>query len=351
MVRQQAPRLPEMGLRVFHEAQDMDLVSRETTQLPSNLFPVAERLAQLQQNASFTFPEEKALIRSFLLLQSKGIPPERVLPELGLHRSLTQLTALLKETLAAVLAEPSFQMSGGPSSSLMELLKPLAEFALLEHDESGRGEVLRRFFENSGLFLENKLLKGGRNPSLLSDSMRSDLKAALLKLADGLQRADLPPETHARLEGQVARLLNMIEALQVRNLADGLGYHFIIPLAKEGMPQNAVVTFHRRKGRRKVDKDNTGLRIRVALSALGEVDARVQIRNNVVWLAFFLEHGRFISLLSEGWEELKSRLTAIGYLIGRFQAAQKSEATDAADRENPFSEEAKGRGAGLDLTA
>ena len=122
------------------------------------------------------------------------------------------------------------------------------------------------------------------------------------------------------MEGEAGRLLTALEALQVQSLTDPAQHHIVVPFVFAGEPRSAVITVSRRGKSKKVDKRNASLRIRTCLSVLGEVEVRVQIRNNVLWILFLLENGRHLQLFDKHWDELSEALVKLGYAVGRLKA-------------------------------
>lgn len=348
------PVEPAVAARVMEAAVDMGLLPSMPRDLPEDLYPVAEKIQAFLKEEPLLPEEQRSLVRSLLLLHSKKIGFDVIKPEFALYRNVQTLASSLKEIVHAILTDKAL---AGPQAlkevlkEVMETLKPLAEVALLDHAETKRGDVIRRAFENSGLFLENKLLKAHADKVPANALLRNDLKAALLKLMDFLASDTLAPETRQQVEAEAGKVLSMIEALQVKSLSDQQVHNVIIPFVCAGEQRSAVITVARRGKSRKVDKRNTGLRIRVCPGALGEVEVRVQIRNNVLWILFLLEKGKYVRMFSENWTELSDALISLGYSIGRMQADLLTAANRDTDNGLNLLFTDKAVKGGLDVTA
>lgn len=295
---------------------------------------IADRVNVLTEKYDLQEPEQTSLIKSLLLLHSRGMQESGIRPEMAIFRNLQELgqglDSILRE-LVTLNREPDAKEW---VKSLMQIVQPLMEKPLLEQDSSVRTQVLKRIFENNGQFFENKLFRlleqaeNGPSPSpeklknAIKSFLHGDLKSVLQELCVFLENSkEIPLPVKDRLQQETTRLTQMVEAVQVKSLAQEDYHHCIIPFVDGGEEKSAYISIKRKGRRKKVDGKNTALTVRVAPSVLGEVEGRVEIKQGTFWVNFLVERESLVALFKENQGDFWGGILKSGYIKGGFNAS------------------------------
>jgi len=349
-------------------AREMNMLSGKQAAMPASALPaplqaIAVQVQSVTDKYRLTPEESTSLIRSLLMLHSKGVAPDAVTPELSLFQNVRTFGAGVDEILRQALSAEKSGGKKGWADELLKILQPLMEKPLLDNDAASRVAALKRIFENNGQFFENKLFKLLEESALpqgktheetkaaLKAALQNDLKSVLQQVLSFMEKSDPPAPLRERIQQEAVRLGHIIDAVQVKNLAEDNYHHLFIPLVNAGEERSALVTIQRRGKKKKVDGKNTSLTVRVSPSVLGDVEGRVEIKNGTVWVHFFLESDPFVTLFLENQAELWDGIKKTGYSRGSFKASLFPRILSAGAVTDKGKKGKKGPGAGLDVKA
>lgn len=236
---------------------------------------------------------------------SGDFPVEKLMQWMGdLQKTPIQAwPAEIREEISLLLA---FFRSGGPGS---------AHFS-----PSHLKEVLLQ----SGLFLENKLLRLLQGWSLDAGNIRKmDLKSLLFLLrakAETLLAQETPGiegKSVSDLKQAVDQLLQKIELYQLLNtnptdLQDKV--FLLIPLGIQGQPQFIELgIFFPSKEREEAKEGETGLFFLLHFPDWGRLKIKVKIRDQALFSQFTLTDPKVAQFIQEGFPALAARFREMGY--------------------------------------
>jgi hypothetical protein len=179
--------------------------------------------------------------------------------------------------------------------------------------ESGADpQALARIIDQSGLNLENKLLRiiTSDGKPFSPDLLQGDLKGLLLKMRAQVERA--APETARELQP----LIQKIELYQLLNAGEGdpSKLLLLIPLLfPEGLRWTEVLFSGDRGGRESAGDRESGLLFLLDLPALGKLQVEIQIHENRLHGRFKTPDPRIGKYLEENMSRLADRLRLAGY--------------------------------------
>lgn len=317
-------------------------VKGKAAPLPPALAEIAARIDRLGEALRLSPEDEQSLGRSFLFLSDKGEAGRSVRPELALYPALKGFGESLAELItrlesASTAPDPELR------KAVEDLLKTLStRFALplLSHEGEGRGRALKQLLEEGGQFFENRLFRALASDEKSAAAAEKDLKAILNKVAQLIDDMDVVPQQKERLHQDTGKLLQSLDSLQVRAMAENDTHHILVPFVQSGEVHSAYVAVKKRTGRKRIDPENAALTLRVSPSALGDVEGRVEIRQGRLDVHFILEKEKFARLFESSKKELTAHVERAGYALGQvrtslFRGQPRDPAGGAPEAERP----------------
>jgi len=366
----QSPEASTVLKLVSDLATEMGITSRNEKQVPLGLVSIAERAQAITERRPILPSDQMNLIRSMLYLFKQGVEPAKITHALSfpgnrdsfsegvgevvrqilgaVQKQIPNLASLIfseasaaqkpiftpqspgvegrvpfvplvKLNLNALFAEArGFSQKPGWVLPALEIVRQFLDISLPSGKETVDSEAVSKTHRQGGLFLENLLHKAAQSggPTVLPQ----DLKAGLFRLLEMVPQMNLSDEGSARLTGETNRMISMLDAMQVRNLADNEFHHLFIPMVDEKGETTAYVSIQRRKKRKKIDPKNTSLTLRITLSALGELESRVEIKKGYLWITFFVESDKIRSQFEGSWDDLRAAVKRVGYQVAKLKA-------------------------------
>lgn len=198
------------------------------------------------------------------------------------------------------------------------------------------GEAFGNILKKSGMGFEWRLLswyRTGRDPGMLQDLLRGDLKGILFNFLRNLEKSPARDHLAQKLEKHARSLLDGITSRQVNHLLDGSGEQRTIPLVvpaeypRERMYAGIRAEDHKRRDEGAPGPELFSLRLDVETTRLGPVLAQLRFSGKTASAAFLLKDRRTLALAMEMADEFRGMLRERGYEPGviRFALAGREE--------------------------
>lgn len=265
----------------------------------------------------------------------------------------------LEQILARILTEPEYVrllnalLSEEPKINLIghELIQLLQQFAhegerpawiltlietleavLIRPHEGNVQEHLPRAIENSGVFLESRLLQAVL-ASEAETGKFADLKLALLAANEKLSQLQQPPRPDGgelqnyldKIPAKIGQLLDIIKGEQLHNMRmlPSNELYIQLPFAEaSGLDYIEIRISHQGKRQAKgFDPKNILLTMAIATSHLGRVKATVSINNGQIGCRFNTNLESAARLLSSNADTLKQGLERLDYRVAYIDCA------------------------------
>ncbi|WP_284139934.1 MULTISPECIES: hypothetical protein [unclassified Virgibacillus] len=232
------------------------------------------------------------------VLRALGLPQEgnnlvNVKNELG---HLKQIVAMIRTLAATTTFEEVSHMlprlSESPTVSL-----PSLKDAFLSH--------MNRFFQLSGLSLENEIARGNQQHQM------NTMKALLLQVVQ--QRGDTNVSDRAQ---QLIHVLNGLQLQSVQESGQLIQAQLQFPAGKLGLPQDVKIDFEGRKNANgKIDSDHCRVLFYLELANLKQTVIDMHIQKRAVSIVIFNDHPKLKDYAKKYQEDIKAGLASIDYQL------------------------------------
>ncbi|MBL8026433.1 MAG: hypothetical protein JNL74_08475 [Fibrobacteres bacterium] len=275
-------------------------------------------------------PEDAdAMVRTLFKLAENHNVRDRIRPEAVSYAGVKN-TGEVFAKIFAILTELTTnpKVAEKDKAALKPVLEQLKSFIAPVISESITPEkavvALKKLEERSGVLFEHKLMRLFSAPPTermqLLSSIKNDIKSQLASLAEIVSKSEFSPSIKEQISGETGKLLNQMDALQVRNSADQEWRHIYIPVVQEGEQRSAQVSFRRRGKKGAVDPENSSVVLRVAPSRIGEMEAAAKISEGRLFVKFNVQSEPLIDAFNFEKMLLADRLTALGYKVAGLEA-------------------------------
>ncbi len=280
-----------------------------------NLNEGDSRIFQVQSAGSRI--ELKLLDEEFPLLQRSsrrlGIPPQKIR-----NRMVSTLAELIRARRFKGLAP-------GVSATLRDLNQLFPAIVYRAPGREDTGWLLHNLLMG-GLFWENKVARflSGQKKTSWNRLAASDLKGSLTALRQQIRAEEGAHRSYEALRLNVEQCLELIEGDQSLNLSsvqEGLGWMWFIPGSEEGGFGGCEVLVQSSQ-----EEAECRFSVRVALSRLGEIEARVSMRDRNVDIRILLTDVDTLQFVSQNADLLAQGLKAAGMIPGTIHCQLRDQA-------------------------
>jgi hypothetical protein len=220
-------------------------------------------------------------------------------------------------------------------ASLMQALDAI----MLSPQRAELAQQLATAMENSGLFLESRLLQAALSGTI-DPEISNDLKLALLLAGQRLsgtpqhaagESANLTASL-AEVAGKTGQLLDTITAEQFQNVRMGSTNEIYVqlPFASDSGLESVEIHIspQEKRNAKKIDPDNVSLSLAVSTSNLGRIKAALVIVEKKVSCRLKAERKSVVEFLDSNTDILKSGLEKLNYEVAYIDCALSKSESD-----------------------